>query len=134
LLPVAPVAGKSQHLPCRDRTDLAEADLGNHSVKAGACDTAGNGPTKIVVYRLDVIAVVSFLLGAGTRPWASLLNHKGELLCPSLKARPSPRPTEKAGQGEIILRTRTQGVIFLAGLVGAVLLALVLKLAGVFGA
>ena len=32
---------------------------------------------------------------------------------------------EEARQGEIILKTRTQRVIFLAGLVGAILLAII---------
>lgn len=41
-----------------------------------------------------------------------------------------PRPTysaEKGRQGEIILRTRTQRVILIAGLAGAVLLALAMS-------
>ncbi|ESY81191.1 peptide ABC transporter permease [Mesorhizobium opportunistum] len=36
---------------------------------------------------------------------------------------------ENARQGEIILRTRTQRIIFIAGLVGIVVLALVLTFA-----
>lgn len=40
-----------------------------------------------------------------------------------------PYPAEKARGGVIILRTRTQRLIFAAGLAGAVLLALVLTLA-----
>ncbi|TIN30308.1 MAG: hypothetical protein E5Y31_08105 [Mesorhizobium sp.] len=36
---------------------------------------------------------------------------------------------EQARQGEIILRTRTRRIIFIAGLVGIVLLALLLRLA-----
>jgi hypothetical protein len=41
---------------------------------------------------------------------------------------PAPYPAEKARGGEIILRTRTQRVIFVAGLVGAVVLGLLLVL------
>lgn len=37
---------------------------------------------------------------------------------------------EQARQGEIILRTRTRQIIFIAGLVGIVLLALLVRLAG----
>ncbi len=37
-------------------------------------------------------------------------------------------PAEKARQGEIILRTRTQRAIFIAGLVGIVIVALVMTL------
>lgn len=40
-----------------------------------------------------------------------------------------PYSAEKARGGEIILRTRTMKVVFMAGLVGAVLLALILQLA-----
>ncbi|RWB05428.1 MAG: hypothetical protein EOQ39_22645 [Mesorhizobium sp.] len=36
---------------------------------------------------------------------------------------------EQARQGEIILRTRTRLVIFIAGLVGVVILAIVVRLA-----
>ncbi|WP_206534785.1 hypothetical protein, partial [Mesorhizobium sp. M7A.F.Ca.CA.001.13.1.1] len=36
---------------------------------------------------------------------------------------------EQARQGEIILRTRTRRVIFIAGLVGIVILAIVVRLA-----
>jgi hypothetical protein len=36
---------------------------------------------------------------------------------------------EQARQGEIILRTRTRRVVFIAGLVGVVILALVVRLA-----
>jgi len=46
---------------------------------------------------------------------------------------PKEYPAEQARQGQIILRTRTQRAIFIAGLAGAVLLALVLKFAGAFG-
>jgi hypothetical protein len=41
---------------------------------------------------------------------------------------PAPYPAEKARGGEIILRTRTRRVIFVAGLVGAVILGLLLVL------
>lgn len=37
-------------------------------------------------------------------------------------------PAEKARQGEIILKTRTQRIIFIAGLAGMVLLALIATL------
>jgi hypothetical protein len=40
-----------------------------------------------------------------------------------------PYPAEKARGGEIILRTRVMKVVFFAGLIGAVLLALVFQLA-----
>ena len=50
---------------------------------------------------------------------------------PSDPAKPptEPYPAEKARGGIIILRTRTQRIIFIAGLVGAVVLALLLSLA-----
>ncbi len=38
-------------------------------------------------------------------------------------------PGRKARQGEIILRTRTQRLIFFAGLVGLVILAVILRVA-----
>ena len=38
-----------------------------------------------------------------------------------------PYPAEKARGGEIILRTRTRRLIFIAGLVGAVILALLAR-------
>lgn len=38
-------------------------------------------------------------------------------------------PGEKARQGEIILRTRARRLIFIAGLVGFVVLAIVLQIA-----
>jgi hypothetical protein len=37
-------------------------------------------------------------------------------------------PGEKARQGEIILRTRARRIIFIAGLVGLVVLAIVMQL------
>jgi hypothetical protein len=40
----------------------------------------------------------------------------------------TPYPAEKARGGEIILRERWQRAIFIGGLVGAVLLAIVLRL------
>lgn len=43
---------------------------------------------------------------------------------------PQDYPADKARGGEIILRTRTQRAIFIAGLVGAVVLAAVLTIAG----
>jgi hypothetical protein len=39
-----------------------------------------------------------------------------------------PYPAEKARGGEIILRTRWQRVVFISGLVGAVLLVLILRM------
>ena len=40
---------------------------------------------------------------------------------------PAPYPAEKARGGEIILRTRLRRMIFVGGLIGAVVLALVLS-------
>ena len=40
---------------------------------------------------------------------------------------PKEYPAEKARQGEIVLRTRAERVIFLADLVGAAALALVMQ-------
>jgi hypothetical protein len=42
---------------------------------------------------------------------------------------PAPYPAEKARGGEIILKTPARRAIFLAGLIGAVLLVLILALA-----
>ena len=53
LLPVATVAGKPRHLPRCHRTDLAEADLGDHPVETGACDAAGGRAAEIVIDRVD---------------------------------------------------------------------------------
>jgi hypothetical protein len=39
-----------------------------------------------------------------------------------------PYPTEKARQGRIVLRTRAQRLIFIAGLPGVVILALVVRI------
>ena len=47
---------------------------------------------------------------------------------PPPKDEPPPYPAEKARGAEIILRTRAQRVIFFAGLAGAVILVLLLKL------
>jgi hypothetical protein len=47
---------------------------------------------------------------------------------PPPKDEPPPYPAETARGGEIILRTRTQRMIFIAGLAGAVILVLLLKL------
>jgi hypothetical protein len=41
---------------------------------------------------------------------------------------PAPYPAEKARGGEIILKTPARRAIFLAGLIGAVLLVLILAL------
>ncbi|HVX35086.1 MAG TPA: peptide ABC transporter permease [Hyphomicrobium sp.] len=43
---------------------------------------------------------------------------------------PQNYPADKARGGEIILRTRTQRAIFIAGLAGAILLGAVLEIAG----
>jgi hypothetical protein len=45
---------------------------------------------------------------------------------------PPPYPAEKARGGEIILRTRPQRWIFISGLVGAFLLAVLLSVAAYF--
>jgi hypothetical protein len=47
--------------------------------------------------------------------------------------REDPYPAEKARGGKIILRKRWQRVIFLSGLVGAVLLVLILQFAALLG-
>jgi hypothetical protein len=44
------------------------------------------------------------------------------------RARQAPYPAEKARGGEIILTTPARRTIFLAGLIGAVLLVLILEL------
>ncbi len=41
-------------------------------------------------------------------------------------AEPAPYPAEKARGGEIILRTRLRRMIFVGGLIGAAIIALVL--------
>jgi len=43
-------------------------------------------------------------------------------------AQPAPYPAEKARGGEIILKTPARRAMFLAGLIGAVLLVLILAL------
>jgi hypothetical protein len=43
-------------------------------------------------------------------------------------AQPAPYPAEKAGGGEIILKTSTRRAIFMAGLFGAVAMVLILAL------
>ncbi|MEA2908815.1 MAG: hypothetical protein QOJ15_896, partial [Bradyrhizobium sp.] len=53
LLPVTAVAGETRDFPRRDRTDLAQADLGHHSIKAGARDTARRRAPEIVIDRFD---------------------------------------------------------------------------------
>lgn len=70
---------------------------------------------------------------AGTGPRAQLLCGKRRSYVPHSPQPPKDYPAEKARQGQIILRTRTQRAIFIAGLAGAVLLALVLGFAGAFG-
>src|SRR5258708_24846772 len=53
LLPVTAGAGETRDFPRRDRTDLAQADLGHHSIKAGARDTARRRAPEIVIDRFD---------------------------------------------------------------------------------
>src|ERR1700688_3600804 len=53
LLPVTAVAGETRDFPRRDRTDLAQADLGHHSIKAGARDAACCRAPEIVIDRFD---------------------------------------------------------------------------------
>ena len=43
---------------------------------------------------------------------------------------PQDYPAEKARQGEIILRTRTQRVIFIAGLAGMLIVGLIATILG----
>ena len=50
------------------------------------------------------------------------------LAVPDKPEEPFHYPAEKARQGEIILRKRWQRIVFIAGLVGFVVLALVWKL------
>src|SRR4029450_3802860 len=54
LLPVAAVAGKARHLPCGDRADLAQADLGHHTLEAGPGHTARGRAAEVIVDRLDL--------------------------------------------------------------------------------
>src|SRR3984893_15354771 len=83
LLPVTAVAGETRDSPRRDRTDLAQADLGHHSIKAGARDAARRRALEIVVDRIDArpaqrrqtiahrilqgaaLAIVKHLMGGG---------------------------------------------------------------------
>src|SRR5258705_7579906 len=53
LLPVTAVAGETRDFPRPDRSDLAQADLGHHSIKAGARDTARPLAPEIVIHRFD---------------------------------------------------------------------------------
>src|SRR5690606_1937331 len=53
LLPVTAVAGKPRYFACCNRTDLAQADLGNHSLETGACDAACGRATEVIVDCLD---------------------------------------------------------------------------------
>lgn len=53
MLPVTAVAGEARYFPRRDRTDLAEADFGYHSVESGTCDAACGRAAEIVIDRLD---------------------------------------------------------------------------------
>src|ERR1700680_2321884 len=53
LLPVTAVAGEARDFPRRDRADLAQADLGHHSIKAGARDAACRRAPEIVIDRFD---------------------------------------------------------------------------------
>ena len=54
LLPIAAVAGEARHLPRRYRADLAEADLGDHPLKASPRNVAGGRATEIVVDDRDL--------------------------------------------------------------------------------
>ena len=47
---------------------------------------------------------------------------------PTCSAAPRPYPAEKARGGEIILRTRQRRMIFIGGLIAAIVLALLLGL------
>src|SRR6516162_4733542 len=49
LLPVPAVAGKARDFARTDCADLAETDLGHHSLKAGALHTASSRAAKIIV-------------------------------------------------------------------------------------
>ena len=54
LLPVPAVAGEARHFPRRDRADLAEANLGDHALEAGAGDATRRRATKVVVDNIDL--------------------------------------------------------------------------------
>jgi hypothetical protein len=48
LLPVSAVPGEARELTCAHRTDLAETNLGHHSLEAGALYAAGRRAAEIV--------------------------------------------------------------------------------------
>jgi hypothetical protein len=54
LLPVAAVAGEARHFPRRHRAHLAQADLGDHPLEAGAGHAARGGAPEVVVHDLDL--------------------------------------------------------------------------------
>jgi hypothetical protein len=62
----------------------------------------------------------------GARFWMTDHEHESERKRTGPK---EPYPAQKARQGEIILRTRTRQIIFISGLVGFVILAVILRLA-----
>ena len=45
--------GETRDFPRRDRTDFAQADLGHHSIKAGAREAARRRAPEIVIDRFD---------------------------------------------------------------------------------
>ena len=53
MLPIPTVARETGHLTRGDGADLAETNIGDHSVKAFPRDTAGGGAAKIFIDRLD---------------------------------------------------------------------------------
>jgi hypothetical protein len=73
--------------------------------------------------------------GAGSKPMLSWLDlAKMETAMPVREGPPQPAPprndpADKVRGGDIIARTRLQRAIFIAGLVGVVLLALLLQVA-----
>jgi len=54
LLPVAAVAGEARDLPRGHRTNLAEADLCNHPLKARPGHAARGRAAKIIIDNLDL--------------------------------------------------------------------------------
>jgi hypothetical protein len=53
LLSIPAIAGEARDLPRRNRTDLAEADLGDHAVKSDARYTAGGRAAEVIIDRID---------------------------------------------------------------------------------
>ena len=54
LLPVAAVAGEARHLPRGHGPDLAQADLGDHALEAGAGHPARGRTPEVLVHHLDL--------------------------------------------------------------------------------